>query len=77
MTHRALSDAQLLGGARKAHVPGGGLEGLKCVELWQASQINLHFMKKTQSRKATRFVQAAFITRPTVNGNKSAQFPRR
>src|SRR5439155_24776095 len=59
MAHRALGDAQLLGGAREAHMPGGCLEGLERIELWQAPRHRPYFMRKAQSRRVGPCAQAA------------------
>src|SRR5262249_1316971 len=51
MTHGALSDGKLLGGAREAHMPGGGLEGLECIELWQTARHRNCLMRKSKSKR--------------------------
>src|SRR5215469_4980798 len=48
MTDGALRDAQLLGGACEADVPGGGLKCLKRVQLWQPSWHEFNVMRKAQ-----------------------------
>ena len=51
---RALRDEQLLGGAREALVPRGGLEGLQCVERRQArAHRDPDFMRKTKAGRET------------------------
>ena len=44
-----LRDAQLLGGTRKALVARGRLEGLECVERWQAAKHAAHIMRKAKA----------------------------
>jgi len=58
MTHRALRDAKLLGGAGEADMPGRGLEGFECVELWQAPRHGPRFRAKVLAPKVIRKTQS-------------------
>jgi len=51
MTHRALRDAKLLGGAGEADMPGRGLEGFECVQLWQAPRHGARISRRRSLEK--------------------------
>jgi hypothetical protein len=54
MAYGALRDAQLLGGACEADVPGSGLERLERIQLWQASRHRSKSIEKLKKgREAT------------------------
>src|SRR5262245_47446178 len=73
MAHRALGDTQFLGGAREAHVSGGGLERLERVERGRRRAIVPHVMRKPQTRGARLWAQAVEWQRQACNGMKKSQ----
>ena len=62
MTHSALRDAKLLGGAGEADMPGRGLEGFECVQLWQAPRHGARISRRRSLEKLNQTSRLAGLS---------------